>query len=151
MFVPPKRNLNLEEYQNLLEIAWKSGYLDWHELCNFLEINKNLLSEASISQMLIVKAKQIVNKTPGASLVNLLQTYYLSFTGNSKGGFLLWVGLYLTAKNKYPEMMAFAYSKLITEREIISKIQKIVLELIEINGSLELKDKATGWQEIMDK
>ena len=56
MFAPPKRNLNLQEYQNLVEVAWKSGYLDWHELCNFLEIDKNLLGDGSISQMLITKA-----------------------------------------------------------------------------------------------
>jgi hypothetical protein len=131
-------------------VAWKSGYLDWHELCNFLEIDKNLLGDGSISQMLITKAKQIIDKTSGANLLNLLQTYYLSFSENSKGGFLLWTSLYLMAKYKYPEMMAFAYSKLITEREVINKIQKIILEIIEIKGNSQLKNKTAGWQEILD-
>jgi len=137
------------DYQKLLDVAWNSGFIDWHELSNFLEIEKNLLGNSTISEMVIQKTKHIIDKTSAKILIDLLQTQYFAFGQNSQGGFLLWTGLYLHAKEKYPEMMAFAYPKLITQRDLIAQIQAIVLEIVTQKGDQILKDRADKWQEIL--
>lgn len=149
MYTPPKTSLNFLDYQKLLDVAWNSGFIDWHELSNFLEIQSNLLGNSTISEIIIQKTQDVISKTPAKILIDLLQAQYFAFGQNSQGGFLLWVGLYLHAKQKYPEMLAFAYPKLITQRGLMDKIKAIVLEMVTQKGDEELKYRAEKWQEIL--
>lgn len=128
MFEPPKMDLKLEEVALVLDAGFKIGYFKKEKIIYFVEDSNLLLGQAKISQLVINKSISILDKTPANLIISQLQTYYFSYCDNSPTDFVLWVIWYLVCKQRLPEMMAFAYSKLITEKQMLERIKGIILE-----------------------
>ena len=129
MFEPPKNDLQLKEVAQVADLAFKMGFLETDKILNFIQGKNLLLGDAQISQIIINKSISILDKTSAVLIVSQLQTYYFSFAEKNNTDFILWVIWYLVCKQRFPEMMAFAYTKLITEKQILDRIKKILLEI----------------------
>ena len=128
MFEPPKMNLKLEEVALVLDAGFKISFFKKEKIMYFIEDSNLLLGQAKISQLVINKSISILDKTPSNLIISQLQTYYFSYCDNSPTDFILWVIWHLVCKQRLPEMMAFAYSKLITEKEMLERVKGIILE-----------------------
>lgn len=122
-------DLKLEEVATVLDVGFKMGFFKRERIIDFIAEPSLLLGQAKISQIVINKSIAVLDKTPASLIISHLQTYYFSYCQNSHTDFILWVLWYLVCKQRLPEMMAFAYTKLITEKEMLEKIKSIVLEL----------------------
>jgi hypothetical protein len=129
MFEPPKMDLKLEEVALVLDAGFKIGFFKKEKIIYFIEDSNLLLGQAKISQLVINKSISILHKTPANLIISQLQTYYFSYCDNSPTDFILWVIWYLVCKQRLPEMMAFAYSKLITEKEMLERVKGMILEM----------------------
>jgi len=122
-------DLKLEEAALVLDAGFKIGFFKKEKIIYFVEDSNLLLGQAKMSELVIKKSFSILDKTPANLIISQLQTYYFSYCENSPTDYILWVIWYLVCKQRLPEMMSFAYSKLITEREMLQRLKDMILEM----------------------
>ena len=142
MFEPPKNSLDLMEIAAVLDLGFKLSFWDNNEILSVVEEVQFLLGKGKLSELVIQKSNQILDKTPPHLIISHLQTYYFSKAEREDTAFILWIIWFLVCKQKLPEMMAFAYTKLITEKEMLVRIKKIILQITKKHGSENLKNQA---------
>jgi len=128
-FIPPKADLDIEDIGKVLDISFKLGFLDDILILEFLQLKQNMLANVNFSKVIYDCIENKINSLRSDLLISCLQSIFWHYGEKNDTGFLIYSIHYILAKQKYPEMMSFAYKNLLMESEMMEKFREIVINL----------------------
>jgi hypothetical protein len=132
-FFPPKIEIELKDLQKIFAIGLEQNFWDLEFVATYLDLGKNKFLEggqkASLFELLLAGIDYNLSKIPVVKMVDFLQSQYFGLGQKSPTGLILYLLYFSIAKQKHPEMLAFAYNKLPSQKELTDQVRDLLHSL----------------------
>lgn len=129
VFTPPKIEVDLEDLHKIFLLGLRLNFWDLDFLTKNLSDGFLPDNQTDYFGLLIATLNQSISKIPSNSIISFLQNFYLELAQKNDTKLFIYLCYFAVSKKRFPEMIAFSYKKLPSQRELTDNIRTLLKNL----------------------